>query len=283
MGGYILLRSNAGLCDSMFMLEMLTPYAKKYNRTIVWNLELYTASHLSSIFDLSNYPVNVLYGTKSIEDIKFSNIEPSCFGTNMYAIAKHHGPNMFSINDESAQFDITKEYPESTLLIYIGGTGGWVTMNNIRFNKKLIDEYYAKISELPEKFDAIHLRATDHFNQKLEKDLNEVRNFVKDKTKVYLATDNMKLMESLSEEFPQIIKSFAYKTDYKLQRSLHHDYGKIDPDLLKKAILDILICASSEEFLPSVGGFSRLIRHLHADKELLKKLTSTVELIRLDV
>ena len=278
MGGYIFLRSSAGLCDSMFMLEMLTPYAQKYDRTIIWDLMMYTASNLDSIFDFSRYPVKVLCGSKHVDDILFSKIEPACFERNVYATPKHHGPNLFSINNELAQFDMSKDFPSSVLLIYYGGCGGWITMNNIRFNKKVINEYYSKLALLPEKFDAVHLRATDHFDQKTEETLDKIRSFVKDKKSVYLASDNMKLLGSLSEEFSQIIKSFSYEKIDTTYYSLHSNFGKIDPFALQKAIIDMLICASSVEFFQTVGGFSRLIWTLHHNnKALLKKLTSIEE------
>lgn len=276
MGGYILLRSDAGICDSLFMLEMITSYAEKYNRTIIWDLILYKASDVSSIFDLSNYPVPVLYGANEISKLTYTTTQPECFQKNILVSPKHTGVNLFFIDEQLAQFDMTKTYDDSVLLIYYGATGGSVTMKNIRFSKKLIDNYHSKISQLPKTFDAVHLRATDHHDQKTEDDLAAVRKFVKDKKNVYLATDNMKCMESLSKEFSQIIKSFTYEKIEKEYKSLHHNFGKTDPDCLEKALIDILICATSDQFLPSVGGFSRLIGHLHKNKNLLKQLTSTV-------
>jgi hypothetical protein len=276
MGGYLLLRSDAGICDSLFMLEMLTPYAQKYNRTIIWDLMLYTASEVGSLFDFSKYPVPLICESNWISKIKYTDTEPKCFKKDILVSPKQTGPNLFFIDKQLAQFDMTKTYNDSVLLVYYGGRGGWVTMNNIHFSKKLIDNYHSKISQLPKTFDAVHLRATDHHNQKTEDDLAAVRKFVENKQNVYLATDNMKYMESLSEEFSQIIKSFTYEKIEEEYKSLHHNFGKTDPDCLEKALIDILICATSAEFLPSVGGFIRLIRHLHTNKELLQQLTSSV-------
>jgi hypothetical protein len=53
---------------------------------------------------------------------------------------------------------------------------------------------------------------------------------------------------------------------------LHHSFGRIDPNVLKRGVIDILVCATARNFLPSVGGFSRLICHLNRNKELLNKL-----------
>jgi hypothetical protein len=282
MGGYIFFRSSGGLCDSLCTLQRLIPYAKKYDRTIILDLVLYSASDVEEILDFSDYPIKIICKKNAINGIKYDNVEPSCFKPNILRYVVFKSPGIYMIDGQVSIFDLNKEYPISTLLIYYTNIGGEVELTYLKFSKSLINEYYAKMSLLPKNFDAVHLRATDHFNQKVEEDLNAVRKFVKDKPNVYLATDNMKLMELLSEEFPQIIKSFAYKNNYKLKHSLHHDYGNIDADLLKSAILDILICSSSEEFLPSVGGFSRLIRNIHNNKHILKRLTSTAELIRPD-
>jgi len=272
MGGYILLRSSAGLCDSLFMLEMLTPFAVQHNRTIVWDLLLYSASDIDSLFNFSNYPVPVLCGIKHMKDVIYDKIFPECFESDPYTIPSHVGCNLFHINGTSAQFDMSKEYVDSNLLIYFGAVGGHITLTNLYFSKSVIDEYYAKMSTLPEKFDAVHLRATDHYDQNIEKNLEEIDVFVKSESPVYLSTDNMKLMESLSEKYNNIIKSFSYEKIETSYRSLHHNFGNCDPNALKNAILDILICASSDKFLKSVGGFSRLINNIHSDKELLRRL-----------
>lgn len=274
MGGYIFLRCTSGICDSIFMLEMLTPYAQKYDRTIIWDLMLYTASDLDSIFDFSNYPVKVLCGSKHVNDILFSRIEPTCFGNNVYAGPIYCGSTKFSINGELAQFDRSKDFPSSVLLIYYGGCGGWITMDNIRFNKKLINEYYSKLELLPEKFVAIHLRATDYPGYNEEEDIAKVDKFVEKHPDIptYLASDNIKLIEKLCEKHKQLVKPFSYrKIDYKY-RSLHHTFGNIEPDCVTNALIDILMCASADDFLQSRGGFSRFINHLYCNKKLLKNL-----------
>lgn len=272
MGGFLLLRVCAGLCDAMFMLEMITPYAQKYGRTIIWELEMYKASDITSIFDFSNYPVKVLIGKDAIKGIYYSGIEPSCYGIDINKPAQATGPGIYTIDGQPSKFDLEKEYPDSTLLIYHGGHGGWLTMKNFGFTRKFILEFRQRKAQLPESYSAIHLRATDHFDQKLEKNLSDIDEFVKDKSAVYLATDNMSLMESLSEKYPQIIKAFSYKKIGKTYHSLHSEFGRTDPDAVKNALLDIILCASSDHFLPSAGGFSRLINHLYKTKDLLHSL-----------
>jgi hypothetical protein len=283
MGGYLLLRVTSGLTDALSLLWYNSKYAKEHDRTIIFCLYAYKATDLDSIIDFSQFPVKVLCGEEHIKNIVYSKIEPSCFDNDPYKEADstvQDGPyNIPSIGNMITKFDPTKSYPADVLLIFQGfGNVGESeeTIKHIHFSKKVIDNYHSKISQLPKTFDAVHLRATDHHDQNTEDDLAAVRKFVENKQNVYLATDNMKFMESLSEEFSQIIKSFTYEKIEHKYYSLHHDFGKTDPDCLEKALIDILICATSAEFLPSVGGFSELISYLHTNKELLQQLTSIV-------
>jgi len=273
MGGFIILRVNAGLCDAMYMLEMITPYAVEHKRTIVWDLVLYPASDLTSIFDFSNYPVKVLCGKDKYKKIgEFYRIEPRCYGRDMFKIAAATAPGLYTIDGKIAHFDMSCSYSSKTLLIYHGGHGGWLTMENFRFTTKLLDTFKLKKAQLPDSYSAIHLRATDHFDQNLEKSLAEIDEFVKDKTAVYLATDNMSLMDSLSSKYSQIIKAYSYQQILIPYVSLHTKFGQTDPHAVEKAVIDILICASSKKFLASAGGFSRIIWHLNNTPDLLKRV-----------
>jgi hypothetical protein len=272
MGGYIFFRSYGGLCDSIYTLQFLVDYAKQQDRSIIVDLIVYAASDVEKLLDFSNYPVKVICKKNVIKEIKYTDVEPKCFKSDIFKIATYKSPGLHVINGEPAMFDLNKTYPDSTLLIYYRNHAGSGYPKYLKFTKFLLDEYYKKLSLLSSRFYAVHLRATDHPDQNFEKNLSDIRNFVKNKDNVYLASDNVAYIESLSEEFPQIIKSFAYNKKYNIRRALHYDYGHSDPDLLKYAILDILICASSEEFLPSVGGFSAFIKYLHTNKHVLKNL-----------
>jgi hypothetical protein len=272
MGGYIFFRASGGLCDSLYTLQTLIDYAKQYDRTIIVDFVVYPASDLEQLIDFSNYPVKVICKKNVIKNIKYTNIEPSCFKSDIFKHGEYKSAGVRFIDGHPCVFDITKNYPNSTLLVYYRNLGGYVNFKYLKFTKFLLDKYYEKLSLLPSEFHAVHLRATDHIYKHTENDVARLEIFLKNKQNVYLATDNMTLMDSLSTKFPQIIKSFAYKKIDTPIHSLHHSTGSTDPDLLKNAILDILICASSKEFLPSVGGFTAAITNLHTNKELLKHL-----------
>ena len=239
---------------------------------IILELLLYSKSDIKGLIDFSLYPVKIFCTADKIREIRYDDVEPACFKDDIYKKAVRVSPYRFELDGMIPSFDSTKVYPDSTLLIYYGGHGGHIDTTLLKFRKSFIDKYHQQRSLLPGNFDSAHLRATDHYDQNLTRDLANLENFIKDKSAVYLATDNMSLMESLANKYPQIIKSSSYKKLEAKYKSLHHTFGASDPECLSNALVDILICASADNFLPSVGGFSRLMQKLHEDKELLNRL-----------
>jgi hypothetical protein len=89
---------------------------------------------------------------------------------------------------------------------------------------------------------------------------------------IYLATDDMPLMAEISSKYTLIVKPLSYKKIEHKYYSLHHDFGKTDPECLNNAIIDLLMCASSKNFQRSTGGFSGLMEKLHDNPDVLKTL-----------
>lgn len=278
MGGYIILRVQSGFNDALSLLWHNVEYAVKHDRKIIFIMDAYSATDLDDLIDFTNFPVKVLCGEQHIEKINFSNIEPSCFALDPYMRPNGVIQNPFynyTIDGTPCIYDINQSYPEDTLLIFLGcgNRGGAIfSMKHITFRRSFIRKFLEQRAKLPKTYSSVHLRATDHHHQNLTRDLAKLTNFIKDKPAVYLASDNMSLMESLADKYSQIIKSVSYKKTDETYRSLHHTFGNADPECLSNALIDMLICASAEEFLPSVGGFSKLIKQLHEDKELLNRL-----------
>jgi hypothetical protein len=282
MGGYILLRIPQGFNDGIFLLKQLMPYALKHNRTIIWSLLLYGLTDLDSIFDFSNFPVKVLCGEKHLKDILYSSIEPACYENKLdgHNIEQHWDdcPNYYTINGQLTEFDQTKEYNDSVLLVYHNSNGGITSFDNIKFKSPFIEKFYIQ-RNLFDKFVAIHLRATDYPGYNEEEDTAKVDDFIKKHPDipVYIASDNSMLVEKLCQIHKQLVKPLSYKKITEKYRSLHHTFGNTDPECLTNALIDILMCASADDFLRSRGGFSRLIWNLSQNKELLQTLTCVKE------
>jgi hypothetical protein len=277
MGGYLLLRIPQGFNDAIFILKQFIPYALKHNRTIIWSLLLYSATDFDSVFDLSNFPVKVLCGEKHLKNILYSHIEPECYENKLDGhIIEHQWkecPNYYTINGKIAEFDQTRTYADSVLLIYHNSNGGITSFDNIKFKPAFLKKFYIQRNQF-NKFVAIHLRATDYPGYNEEEDTAKVDKFVKKHPKIpiYLACDNSMLVEKLCKQHKQLVKPMSYKQITEKYRSLHHSFGSVDPECLIDALIDLLMCASADDFLQSRGGFSALINNIRNTPGLVRKL-----------
>ncbi len=283
--GYIILRALSGLTDALSLLWYIVQYAKEHGRTIIFCLDLYRPSDLNSIFDFSIFPVKVLCGEEHIKDITFSEIEPSCFGNDPYRRCNSKVQQGIykipSIGNAIPQFDNTKKYSNNVLLIFqgIGNLGGALSViYNINLQPTFLEKFYRQRNVF-DKFVAIHLRATDYPGYKEEEDMAKVDTFIKKHPDipVYLACDNSKLVEKLCEIHKQIVRPLSYKKIDESYYSMHYAFGNTDPDSVASALIDILMCASADDFLNSRGGFSQLINNLRNTTGLVKRLLNDIK------
>jgi hypothetical protein len=278
MGGYILLRVQSGFNDGVLLIYNITQYALKHKRTIVLTFETYRATKLDSIFDFSKYPVPVICGENIVPSLKYTAIEPSCYGMNPYTQATSRMANTSKlINGIQTRFDLTKEYPDTTLLIWDSLGARELSMFEIFRHIRLTPEFLAKFKKqrdiFPAIFNAIHVRGTDDPTKDKEKSMKLIDKFVKSNSDlpIYLASDDMNLMDEISSKYSLIVKPLSYKKIDKYY-SLHNSFGNTDPECLSNAIIDLLMCASSKNFLRSTGGFSGLMEKLHENPDIVKPL-----------
>jgi hypothetical protein len=278
MGGFLLLRVNAGLNDALSLLWKHTEFAKRDSRTIIFVLEAYPACNLEDVIDFSNYPVPVLCGTSHYDKITYSRIHPTCFG---YDFKKKTNSvtsdGTMAIDGVAANFDITKVYPASTLVVFAGcGNFGFSleVFKHIKLRPHLVNRIRSLRSCFPSDYLSIHLRATDHPEQDRDVQLQKIDSLLASNPgkMAYLACDNMSLMKSLSEKYSQIIKSPSFVDIDADNRPFHYEMGHKDPMCIENALVDIFVCASACDFLPSVGGYTRLIEQLYNSKNLLHSL-----------
>lgn len=280
MGGYIIVRVTSGLIDALSLLWYNSKYAKEHDRTIIFCLDIYTATDLDSIIDYSQFPVKVLCGEEHIKNILYSKIEPSCFGNNPYkkcdSTVQEGRYKIPSIGNVITKFDPTISYPEDVLLIFqgIGNFGESLNVfEKIKFKPEFLKRFYKQRSVF-DKFVAIHLRATDYPGYNEEEDTKKVADFVKKHPGIptYIASDNSKLVEKLCNKHEQLVRPLAYKKIETSYYSMHYSFGNSDPECVTNALIDILMCATASDFLQSRGGFSGLIAQLRARPDLLKLL-----------
>ena len=217
-------------------------------------------------------------------------------------------------NDKPLRFNVSKTYPRDVVLIYAAGGGGNPILENavkrerhlfeyIRFTDAFLDEYYRvkDAAKIPDTYIAIHLRATDMkleisridgVSENEEKALKEIQSSgnshaaALDKVSafitmnpgitVYIASDNIRLLEKLKAQHGNILTTYSEKDTTKCESNREckriHPYNSKNSTVLRSALIDLLLLANAKKLMTSAGGFSRLASALSRKKDLLKKL-----------
>lgn len=303
---FIYVISLNGFNDALTHLGICTQYAINHKYSIIWEIASYAATDVSTIFDVSKYPVPLYLNAKE----KMKELESGPFEPEMYksiAYFQEVAKKAKKFRTEPASFDIHKIYPREKVLLYSSkGGGGYMlpfnTFKHLRFTPQFLQTYRNVVRSIPmpAEYVSIHLRATD---RKLQI-MNNVNTMGKAKPRSknvtrknskntpikviegfihkhsayppYIATDNTHLLKTLKRKYPQILHTPAtnkHNTSEKNGRL--HDYGKTDSDNLRNALIDLLILAGGKYFLQTSGGFSRLANQLFKHKDILHKMLTT--------
>jgi hypothetical protein len=303
---FIYINSMNGFNDALIHLGICTQYAITHKYSLIWELETYAATDLTTIFDTSKYPVPLYLNAKEkIKELKDAPLEPSMYKTiNAFKKAAF----IAKMQDKEPKFfDIHKVYPREKVLLYSSKGGGrymlaFNAFKHFRFTPTFIEAYERakKSADIPALYSSIHLRATDrNLNLGLNATTMATRK-VRERNKatsnikissmkkiekyidehaphpVYIATDNKTLLCTLKKKHPSILHTTAIgKRDTRRRYWRLHDFGRTDPNNLRNALIDLCILAGGEDYLQSVGGFSRLANQLYKHKDVLHTMLST--------
>jgi len=301
---FIYIYSMNGFNDALVNLGICTQYAIRHKYSIIWDLYLYAATDLTTIFDTSTYPVPLYINAKEkLKELQSAPLEPSSYRS--IKEFKKTAETSKMQNKEPKFFNIHKVYPREKLLLYSSkGGGGYMlafnSFKHLRFTPQFIKAYNhaLKSAHIPRAYSSVHLRATDrdlnivpkatsmatrkkrdqYPTKKNISAMKQIDIYIDDKAPqpVYIATDNKRLLYTLKKKHPSILHTTVITSrDSKRTYWRLHDFGKKDPNNLRNALIDLLILAGGENFLQSTGGFSRLATHLHKNKDVLHAMLST--------
>lgn len=239
---YIYLRTTGGLNDNLVQLAFCTEYAKKYGRSIVLEMPTYAATDLSTIFDLSNFPVPLYTNFKEKQqELAGIKLVPDYYGTlehpNRDNLQYVRGA-WHSQDGRILRFHLDRPYPPNVVLVYAAGGGGAINVSvellgNFRLTKEFREYYEQKKKEygIPSEYISIHLRSTDrklqitnNISGMLLKDSNSIVKrpssgnthadslekvdlFIKAHPgiPIFVSADNPKVLDSLTEKYPTIL------------------------------------------------------------------------------
>jgi hypothetical protein len=296
-------------------LAICTAYAIKHRYSIILQLNAYRATHLNDIFDFSDYPVKIYTNvTRKKEELKGRPVEPA-YMKQIQDKVRYVTQKKGASHDRSLRFNLSKTYPRDRVLLYAYGGGGKPLLENalkrerhlfeyIRFTKAFLNEYerVKQAAKIPERYIAIHLRATDMpleisssvegASEKEESGIKEIKSpkdshtealdkvsaFIEmnPDTPVYIASDNIRLLEKVKARHGNIVTTYSEKNtancDSNRSCKRIHAYNSKDSSILSGAVIDLLLLANAKKLMTSAGGFSRLAASLWRRKELVKKL-----------
>jgi hypothetical protein len=218
-------------------------------------------------------------------------------------------------HDRPLRFDLSKTYPRDRVLIYACGGGGDPLLENaakreqhlfeyIRFTDTFLDEYerVKDDAQIPDTYCAIHLRATDMnlqidstiegASEKEETTIKKIKSpenshaealdkvsafiTMNPDTPVYIASDNIRLLEKLKAQHGSIVTTYSEENTANCESNRSckriHAYNSSDSSILSRTLIDLLLLANAKKLMTSAGGFSRLAAALWRKKGLIKKL-----------
>lgn len=143
----------------------------------------------------------------------------------------------------------------------------------------IVRELYFKrmklLSEDDEEFTAVHIRNTDR-TANVDEFLENSRTILDAAKKIFLATDDFYTIEKFRGKYEEKMYHFAKITDNG-GRNMHyyHDKSQLsNEDLVKDAIVDLLMLASSTKFIYSTthSNYSKFAGYLQKSKESLGQI-----------
>ena len=284
---YILLRCRTGLNDCLYELYTYTEYAIQHKRKIILEFMMYNATDLNTIFDFSQYPVEIILKTTILNDFIDKDIVPKIYKSqllNPKGMKQKDQNTDYKLNGTVIDFNRELTYPSDVLLVRDGWGRNNKFMNHlpyIKFNSELINYFNSKRSQLPLEYNAVQIRATDKSHVYSGPILIKAKEFIQDSDiPVFVASDDSSKINKLQGLYgAKIIKSdtIFYNTGKNIkphQAGNLHQFGTIEPNVLKDAIIDMLLLASATKLFLTTerSGYSRLARYLCNNKYIVNKL-----------
>jgi len=285
---YILLRCRTGFNDCLYELWTCTQYAIQHKRKIVLEFMMYNATDLNTIFDFSQYPVEIILDNRILNDFIDKDIVPNIYKSQLLdpKNMKQKDQNTdYMLKGAIIDFNRNISYPSDTLLV----RDGWGRNNNfmnhlsyIKFNSELVNYFHSKRNQLPIEYNAVQVRATDKSHVYNGPVLKKSREFIEQSNiPVFVASDDSSKISRLQGLYgSKIIKSDTYYYNFMKgniksnQAGNLHQFGAIEPNVLRDAIIDLLLLASANTIFLTTerSGYSRLARYLCNNKDIVNKL-----------
>ena len=297
---YVLCRPRGGLNDTLCQIELCWRYAERYQRQLI--IDCGASGGLHGDFGLyfqprhlSQPPIITRLDNNLIEHLNTLSCCPveltSQIGQpNRDAIwseADHEFRD--PISGTSLTFNFHSDHRESILIHEQcgGGNLSFYLLERLRFSRSSSDHIQARIRPLGHNYIAIHIRNTDY--------RTDYQNFLSCLApqlagmSVLICSDDARVFTAAEELLPHSSLLQASETPNLDGLALHGPDAPINPDWRHEqtlaALVDLVALAHGKKLhitnttLGELSGFSRLAKHLNANKDVIGSLLGQNNLI----
>ena len=282
-GRQLLCRPQGGLNDNLCQIQKSIIHALRFNRQLIIDTNRSgLRDHFDHYFD-TVYPfanIKIRLTDKHIQELNGQSCHPSSFTgkLNNYELTYAAEICNFVHSDSGERPCITPHDPPETLLLHdqCGGGQGVQALVYFRFQPRIADEIRARLSLLPKRYKAVHIRHVDvpfdyiEFLATIKPLLNDLN--------VLVCTDDYRVLRDARQILSDsTIHHVANVPDTQGQK-LHDNPGITSQATNIGALCDLIALANAQTiFFPSSSsvypsGFSRLAIELSNRNDLLRQL-----------
>jgi len=275
---YLICYPGGGLCDMLNIINKCLIHSEDNNRKLIIDTTKYSwFKHNIHDYILFNHP-NIINNI-SYEKINDSSIyPPELKGKLKSTIIKYKDGINITEDNVVLSIDLEKKYTED-IIVYSSCGGGIPSklINYIQVNPIILDVYYKRLNQLPNKYISIHIRNTDY-----KSNVDEFIALHDDKlknNKFFLATDDIKTIDKCKLLYGMNVMHFSNIPDNN-GKNIHDNHTKINQqEFIIDNFVDLLLLASSNEFYFSSkeSGYSKFANHLFINKNILNSILSQSE------
>jgi hypothetical protein len=268
MSKYVYFEPKGGFNDILCNTKRCLEYCIENKRILLVNGIKGTYNiNFSDYFDTVSND-NIIFDTGIIEKICSNtsySIYPNEFQGKMNDILEnkikfHFDRNKRAYCYNNMRFELFNKKISEDIIIFtcVGSGDGYMLFKQLTFKKSILDICNERYNRLNKPYLGIQIRNTDYTCDYIQF-FNNHETLIKSYTEIYMATDNVNVLQFFREKGLQI-KNFTTFPTHKYE--VLHYYSNIHPHTkFIDMISDIYIMSLSNTLIsPSKGGFIRLIK-----------------------
>jgi hypothetical protein len=279
---YLLCRPLGGINDMLMRIFHCYQYCKFNNRVLLIDTKYnsFFANSFDKYFTFNKTDeITVIYNSDEIYKLISENdfsVYPHCLKNNLlnYTI-EYKDNNMYIVGtDILSNIDLKVIYDEDIILynIFGGGNVPHYVLQNLTFNKNVIDEIIIRYNKITTSYVGIHIRNTDYTTD--YRGFYEQHKATLENNPIFLATDSKEVLDFFKSKN---IKLYTFVKEFNDNNLPIHDPLNIKNDkdtIIIDLLCDLILLSLADTLIiPETHyGFSRLAHILFDNKHIVHSL-----------